>query len=821
MKKLLLVIFTFLVASYTYAQQNVISQTVRGRVVEKETKSPIIGAVVIVSLDSGKTLGNQTDEEGNFEIEKVPVGKYSIRCKYVGYQEVLLSNVIVTSGKEVILNIEMEESISDLNEVIVIAIKKESVRNEMALVSSRGFDIEETERYAGSRQDPARMASNFAGAQGTNDTRNDIVIRGNSPIGVIWRMDDVNIPNPNHFAIAGTTGGPVSILNNKVIGNSDFITGAFPAEYGNGLAGVFDLRFRNGNNQKFEFTGQLGFLGTELAAEGPINKEKKSSFIFTYRYSTLKIFESFNIKIGTDAVPYYQDASFKLNFPIKKKSNFSIWGIGGDSRINIMVSNSNTPPTEIYGDKDRDQLFGSRMGTLATQFSHTINNSAYTKVTLSQSYQKNNATHMLAMRDSSYQLLRLQQSLGYRFIQNITGLNWFVNKKFSARTNLKAGVSSDWYQFDFVDSALLETQFKSNFYPTSGNFNIYNLNAAANFSLRWNSQTSAFLLQPYTQIKYRFSDNLAFNGGLHLQYFSLSNSISVEPRLGLRWNFKPDQTLSFGSGLHSQMIPTYIYFYNKPKTDFSTLEFKNTGFMRSFQTVAGYDKSFNQFLRIRTEIYYQYLYQIPVLVSPSSFSLINQGSGFSRFFPDTFMQNTGTGYNTGIEFTFEKFYSKGFFLLATASIFESRYKGSDGIERQTDFNGRFATNLLSGYEKSFGNQTYSIGGKLTYAGGRLYSPVDTAKTLERLEYVPVDAQRNTLRFDNYFRFDLKLGFKVNTKKFTHEIAVDLVNLFNIQNNLGLTYAPDPKNPLSLVRAETQLGFLPLFYYKIDFGLKSR
>jgi hypothetical protein len=295
------------------------TQKIKGVVTDKELHIPLVGVVISV-LSTSPALGATTDENGSFVIDNVPVGKQNLRINYIGYQPLAMSNVLVTSAKEVFLNVEMEESSRKMEEAVVSG-KREHI-NEMALVSAKTFDVQETERYAGSRADPARMASNFAGVQGADDSRNDIVIRGNSPQGLLWRIEELNIPSPNHFAIPGTSGGPVSMLNNKTLGNSDFFTGAFPAEYGNSTAGVFDLKMRNGNKDRYEFTAQLGILGTEVAAEGPISKKKGSSFLFTYRYSTLKIFEGLHIKIGTSSVPNYQDASFKLNFPMGKKGIF-------------------------------------------------------------------------------------------------------------------------------------------------------------------------------------------------------------------------------------------------------------------------------------------------------------------------------------------------------------------------------------------------------------------------------------------------------------------------------------------------------------------
>ncbi|MEM6342770.1 MAG: carboxypeptidase-like regulatory domain-containing protein [Bacteroidota bacterium] len=266
-----------------------LKQTVRGQVVDAESGFPLESVRIYVRLLDSEVIGVLSDARGNYRLNKVPVGRQAINFEFIGYQPVVLNNIEVTSAKEVILNIEMQTSALEMEEVMIQARRNGEASNEMATVSAREFSVAETNLYADSRGEPARMASNYTGVQGADDSRNDIVIRGNSPQGVLWRLEGINIPNPNHFSIPGTGGGPVTILNNKFLRNSDFYTGAFPAEYANGLAGTFDLQMRNGNNEQHEFSGQLGFLGTEFTAEGPINKEKGSSYLAMYRYSTLQL----------------------------------------------------------------------------------------------------------------------------------------------------------------------------------------------------------------------------------------------------------------------------------------------------------------------------------------------------------------------------------------------------------------------------------------------------------------------------------------------------------------------------------------------------
>ena len=274
------------------------TQTVRGTVVDEESKYPLEAVEIALQTASGKVLGAFTEADGTYRIDDVPVGRQAIVFRLGGYQRVVLENIEVTSGKEVILNMEMQSSSVEVTEVEIIARTNGDAGNEMAISSAREFSPEETNRFAGSRGDPPRMASNYAGVQGADDSRNDIVIRGNTPQGLLYRLDGINIPNPNHFSIPGTGGGPVTVLNNKFLTNSDFFTGAFPAEFSNGIAGVFDLKMRNGNNEKHEFSGQLGFLGTELMAEGPLSKESNASYLGMYRYSTLGLVQLFGNRCG-------------------------------------------------------------------------------------------------------------------------------------------------------------------------------------------------------------------------------------------------------------------------------------------------------------------------------------------------------------------------------------------------------------------------------------------------------------------------------------------------------------------------------------------
>lgn len=808
MKNIIVHILAMVVMHATSAQD--LKQSIRGQVIDKDTRQPIPGANVVLLDNPDSLVGTSTDLEGRFELKNVTVGRHTVQFTFMGYLPQILNNIEVNTGRQTIINIQMEGSAIEMEAIEISATRDGEPLNEMAVISARQFNVEETERYAGSRGEPSRMASNFAGVQGADDSRNDIVIRGNSPQAILWRVEDIPISNPNHFNIPGTAGGSVSILNNKTLGNSDFYTGAFPAEFGNATAGVFDLNLRNGNNQRHEFVGQFGFLGTEAMIEGPLSRDKNITYMAAYRYSTLAMIGGLGIEYGTDAIPKYQDMSFKINIPGKGASSFSVFGVGGLSDIDILISDQETPEDRnIYGDNDRDQYFGSKMGVLGASYTRSLNEKTYVKTVIAYNYSEVNSYHELIYRhldlNNRYVVDSANPLLRYQFREQRTALHTFLNTKLSRNHVVKAGVVAEHLNLGYADSTWV-------FDTAAATYNTWRV--------RWDSRDQSMLLQPYVQWKYRPNNNWLVTVGLHSQYFTLSNAISwVEPRAAIRKTFKDGSSFNLGGGLHSQTQPYYLYYFSEQRNAQGSPELYNKGmdFTKAIHSVAGYDRMLKPNLRFKSEVYFQWLYDIPIDPSTQSFSLANTGSGFERFFPDTLV-NAGNQRNYGVEFTLEKFFAKNYYFMLTASLFESKYRAADKQWRNTDFNGNFATNALFAKEFNLSQRSMlSLGGKATVVGGRWYGPPNIAESNRQRELVVIDSLRNTQQFPHYFRVDVKLNYRYNAKRITHELGIDLVNVLNTRNVLSLTYAPDENaNPNESIRREYQLGRLPLFYYRISF-----
>jgi hypothetical protein len=785
---ILLFIALFLGLSHTEAQKSMLTQTIKGVVIDQQSGNPLRNATIIIE-GSNPAISSNTDSLGVFKLVAVPIGRQNIRTSLVGYENANTANIEVTSSKEVVLEIKLKEKISQLKEVTVTSGKqKNRALNEAAVVSARQLSMDEAVRYSGTRNDPSRMAQNFAGVSGTNDARNDIVIRGNSPTGVLWRMDGIDIPNPNHFGTLGSTGGPVTILNTNMLKNSDFITSAFPAQYGNALAGVFDLRMRNGNNEKYEYLGQMGFNGFEFGAEGPFSKNSKSSFLVNYRYSLVAAIQKLGLNVGTgSATPYYQDASFKLHFVTKKSGTIDIFGICGESHINFPPDSSDNLYTSNDG-KLRNSNTKSLTGVIGATHTYFFNPRTSGKLTLAVSAFQSKYNEEIIETGKpdkpAYVVLNKQTkiSIGYNF-----------NQKINAQNQITAGL--------ITDVNLLNLQKE------------YLPNGSTVLTTLTNAQNTATLTRGFGNWMHRFNNQLSTNLGVYAQWFSLNNSVAVEPRWNLKYQFQPNQSLSVGAGMHSQTQPLDVYFYQSTNGAGQTvLSNKDLGFVRSVHGVMSYDISFNNNLRFKTEVYGQYIYDAATESIPSSFSMLNAGAGFA--FPEKFyLQNRGKGTNYGVEFTLEKFLNKGFYYLVTGSLFESKYKGSDQVLRNTAFNSNYVFNLLGGKEWKLSKlNSFGIDTKFAIAGGQRYTPFDIPASQAAGFVIYQEDKAFSLQNDTYLRWDLKFSFTRNGPKATQKWYIDFQNLTNHKNIFVRTLNPSTGQ----VKEINQIGFFPNINYQITF-----
>jgi len=761
-----------------------LTQTIRGAVIDQVLQTPIPGATVVI-VNSTPLRGTSTGPDGTFRLAAVPVGRQTLKISFMGYKDLLLSNIVVDAGKELVLTVNLEETVQQVAEVTVKPqIEKDKPLNEMAAVSARTFSVEETQKFAAAVNDPARMATAYAGVVGADDGGNTIVIRGNSPTGLLWRMEGVEIPNPNHFANLGTAGGGISILSAQLLANSDFMTGAFPAEYGNALSGVFDLRLRKGNNAKREHTVQVGLLGVDVSSEGPFSKKYNGSYLFNYRYSTLGLLSKLGVSVGS-AVNVFQDLSFNVYLPAGKAGTFTAFGFGGLSTSNTDAVKDST---KWVGEFDRytDRFFAN---TGAAGMTHTINfgrHALLKTVFLASAYRTGYRSEYLDEQYASSARTNESFTVQKRIASST------LTYRFSPKLTLRTGLIGTQLVYDLSrkdwnpDLQVLQSQIQA--------------------------RNSTYTVQSYAQVNYRITDQLTVNAGLHYLRLLLNNSDAVEPRGSIRWAFSPNKSISAGYGLHSQLQNIGTYFTTDSLGN--TLN-QNLGFTRSHHLVLAYDWSINDHLRVKAETYYQSLFNIPVSADKrNSFALVNSFDGLTT----ERLANKGIGRNYGLELTVEQFLHNNFYFLWSSSLYNSEYQGSDGIWRDTRFNGRYASSFLAGKEISTGDRglfrksVIGLNVKVTYYGGYRTTPVDLEASRQKGETVLVESAAFSEQLPDYFRADIRLSWKKNRVSSTRTLSLDVQNVTNRQNIFGQYY--DPR--AGQLKTSYMTGLIPVLSYRIAF-----
>lgn len=786
--KRLAIYLLLMLATLNLAAQSDFTQSIRGTVKDQVTGAPLIGVNVVV-VDTEKPIGGSTNANGEFLLEDVPVGRHDLKFSYIGYKPTVVRNQLVKSGKQLEVHVTLKERVEKLEEVTVKGYKKDRPKDEMAMVSARSFTVEETERYAGSLGDPARMVQNYAGVVASGDARNDIIIRGNAPTGLLWRLNGINIPNPNHFGAMGSTGGPVSILNNNLLQNSDFFTGAFPAQYGNAISGAFDLEMRSGNPNKREYVGQIGFNGFELGAEGPFSKNSRATYLANFRYSTLEVMNELGFDVAGQAIPQYKDGSFKVDVPTQNAGKFSLFGIGGLSYIEFLEADREDSDFSYSTMPGTDTRNGSDMGALGLTHSYFLDKNTQLKTSLSLTGRRVETTVDTIFSESNTKKLYYHEDNS----QYSYGASAKITKKFNAKNNISAGVTWDNRNINYSDSARKE----------DGTYrNLLSIN-----------KPNLHLLQGFAQWQHNFTDRLTLYTGLHHQYFSQTDDQALEPRASLRWNFSKGKSLTAGYGMHHQTQPLFVYFI-QTQMDNGTYRQTNSnlGFTESHHYVLSYKQSLTPNLRIKAEAYYQDLNDIPVTEYSSYFSMANYGAMFHQQRVDS-LTNAGTGENYGIELTLEKFFSDGYYFLITSSLYESKYTPSDDMQRNTAFNGNYMVNVLGGYEWEINQRMrLALDIKMLAAGGKREKTVDLQASRQAGQPVYNEDKIYNQRLQDYMRLDGRLSFKLNGKNITQEWALDIRNVTDEKN----VFVKEYDETTGSIQTKYQQRFFPMFLYRINF-----
>ncbi|MGC9344855.1 MAG: TonB-dependent receptor plug domain-containing protein, partial [Bacteroidales bacterium] len=622
----------------------------------------------------------------------------------------------------------------------------------------------------------------FAGVSGGDDNSNEIIIRGNSPNWMVWRLEGVEIPTPNHFVEEGYSSGKVSMLSSNMVGKSDFYTGAFPAEYGNALSGVFDIKLRKGNNEKKEFTVQAGVLGIDLSAEGPFSKNYDGSFLFNYRYSTFSLMNRLNLEITENTLPNYQDLSYKIHLPTKKAGTFSLWGLGGVSDVNEEF----IPDTTIGEKLNYGYRVFIETGMYTTGLTHTLfpDDKSYIKTVLSHSMSYSSQTV------DQMNILGYFEDDFYDDLQKkALRINSYYNRKISKRLTMRTGITMNNIRYNYYAREINDADSWSDLLNSEGSTNIFNA---------------------YFQGKYNFSERILFTAGMHYNHFQLSRDNSIEPRMALSFEIDDKRTFSLGYGRHSKNENLPVYFVEKISESGEVYRpNKDLKMIRSDHYIASYEQKIGKNMMLKLETYYQNISQLPVPVNPEKKYAPFLG-GVPKY--DT-LANIGEGKNVGVEFTFQKFFTHDYYFLITSSLFDSKFRPADGNWYNSRYNINYVNNLVAGKEFDWSdNKMISFNTKVIWSGGKRLRTIDLEASREAEEAVYIEDDIYSTRAKDYFRIDLGIRLHFYGEKVEQVLSLDVQNVTNRQNTWFKDYDPVKDRIYDYPMA----GMIPVINYRVEF-----
>lgn len=768
------------------------TQTIRGEIQDLGSHQLLVGATVELWKDS-VFIGTTTDEKGQYRFDKLPLGRYWMEVRFLGYETIVINEILLESGKEFIQDIWLRENPELLNPIIITAAGREV--EALQKLSAHTITVEETFRFPATFNDPVRLAMSYPGVVSLNDQANGISIRGNSPNAMQWRLEGAEIVNPNHLSNAGASsdratlnGGGVNILSAQMLGTSTLWTGAFPVEYGNALGGVMDMRLRKGNDEEHEFTAKIGLIGLTLAAEGPFSDSTDASFLINYRYSFVGLLTSMGVDFGDEEINF-QDLSFNVNIPTKKAGEFSLFGMGGKSK-NIFERKDSA---DVEYEKDLLNIrFDSKMGAIGLSHKLGIGSSFWTSSLVFSASQNEWLSDFPAAPDQI-------------FVDGES--DNFERKKLSFLTNmdrklkgshLKYGLGITYERTDFSS---FEARFISGITLFDEHF----------------GNLSSWIIRPYVNWRKELTSKLELQTGAGLSYYTFPKFSYFEPSFQLTYKFNEKESLSFRSSVHSQYFMPEVF-----AVDWEKFIKRNPGLepIRTAHTVLSYQNYLNSKTLLTVELYNQNIFQIPLhKKNQSTYSLINFAEGTdwmglgilgSRLEGESVMINSGIASNVGIDLSLHKFISDEFYYLISGSLYRSTYEDIDNVKHDTRFNGNYVLNLTTGKEfhktKITKTRIFGMNLRAVLAGGMRYTPFTGLKP------DPNDPNPFSRKLNDYFRSDVRFYWKWNKPKSTATLALDIQNVTNRKNE-AYYYHDVVKDGIVL---KEQLGLIPNLSYKIEF-----
>jgi hypothetical protein len=764
MHQFVLCIIIFFSPVYGQVLQNQPKGILKGKVVDGESKLDLVGAQIFIKdLKSGTS----TDGKGYFEIKDVPVGSYTLNCNYIGYERIAKTDIIVRTERETFVNIEMQASSIEIGGSTVTAGYFSEIQTKP--LSSINFSSEEIRRAPGAAGDVSRIIFGLPSLAKINDTKNSLIVRGGSPVENGFYVDNIEIPNINHFPTQGSTEGPIGILNVDFIEDVNFNCGGFSGEYGNALSSIMDVKFREGNRSTTDVQIDMSMQGFGSMLEGPLDGGRGAYLISARRSFLDLILHLMNETVG---VPTYSDVQGKITYDLSDRHKLSFVDVFSDDRQVMDQKKALESKTiNIYPE------YGSYSNTGGVNWQWIWGKSGFSQTSLSHTY-SNAEINFLQTRDAK--LLMKNASIEQEVKLRNTN-HWMID----AKNKFNFG-------FDIKDVMIDYSIFYNDYQDILGN-------STPAFNLNKSIQS----LHGGIFVDYACSllDRLTLSPGARIDYYQFNDDTKISPRMSLTYHVDDLTSLIGSYGIYYQNIPWIIAAQKEsyrslktPRADHYVLSFNRLLTESTKLTIEVYDKEYRDF---------------PMDPSQPNLFLFDQVVVEQVFLNHSNLLSTGKAQSYGVEATVQKKMAENIYGLIAGSYYRSNYTGIDGKRYDRVYDNKFNFAIEGGYKP---DEKWEFSLRWLYAGGAPYTPFNEQASLATHKGVFDAVRVNGARLPDFHSLNIRVDKKYYFASTTLTVYLSIWNAYGRRNISSYTW----NEVKDKVMEEEMWGMLPVFGIKYEF-----
>ena len=728
-----------------------------GRVVDAETNYPFSNVTVVVKeLDQGV----YTNEKGQYKIMNLPVGNYTIAFQLIGTQPQLKTDVIIRSNRTTFVNGALKRKAIQLEGIKVEIDYFAEIEAQTTSVVS--FSNEEIRRAPGSAGDVSRIMMSLPSVAKVNDQSNNLIVRGGNPMENTFFIDNIEIPNINHFPHQGSSGGPIGIINVDFIEDVTFNTGGFSAIYGDKLSSIMELDFRDGNPNRFDGQIDFSWVGFGGIFEGPLS-EKSSAMLAVKRSYLQYLIEA--IDIGTSTAPEYGDVQGKITYEFNPFQKLSVLAVFADDHNSPDQENAAENAMSHFGNQDLYQ------GTYGLNWRAVWSESAFSNTSISLTSSQYDEDFWETFKTPVSNIPDIKNRTN-EMEYKLRNVNF---KRLSEKISLDFGFDAKHFEHEY-DNFLAET-----------------INAVGNtipeFILR--DKITAEKLGGFISLNYDPSFRLSTTLGLRLDYFSLNENLTVSPRFSCKYKLNDKTSLNGSMGIFHQNLPLLLLSQNKANKDLKD--------PYASHYILGIEHLLSKDTRLVVEAYQKDYSNFPI--DPNQLGIFVIDDNFFNYYDS--LTDGGQALSRGVELILQKKLAESIYGLASAAYFRSRYKSGDGIWRDRNYDNKLIVSIEGGYKP---NPGLEMSLRWIYAGGVPYTPIDVEQSILNHQAVYDENRINKERYPDYHSLNIRLDKRFFFNKTNLVIYASVWNAY-AQKNIAEYYWNDEKQTVEEVYQWTLLPII--------------